>query len=490
MKRNTKQVLWLSAALLASSAFAQAVPTVVGFTARVDNGGVPLTGTHSFIFTLFTAPTSGTQVWSETHSTLTVTNGIVYADLGLQQPLGPSVLTGAPLYMEITVDTTVLSPRLALRSAPYAVRSTVAAQLGALTETDVQRVVTGTCAAGNAIRTVNADGTVVCQPVGGTGDITAVTTPVGSGLQGGGTSGDVSVGLASCANGSVLRSGGTAWGCDTALASLTAGAGLTGGTITTAGTIAVAFGGQGGGSGTADTVARSDHQHSNYVASVSAAAPLSSSGGNTPTISLGTVGIGNGGTGANTAAAARTNLGAAASGANSDITSLSGLGTPLSAAQGGTGLNTNATTPGSLFVRGSGAWQTLNPGTTGQVLKMGAAGPGWAPDNGDYSWTYVNAFGASVTVFSEADWSVVITSGSLALTTTSTNFVAYDVDNGDGSPVAGASVTAASYSKPFVTTGRVVRIDVSTNTTNPGTWYHYECRNAYSSIYVCRRHVY
>lgn len=44
-----------------------------------------------------------------------------------------------------------------------------------------------------------------------------------------------------------------------------------------------------------------------------------------------------GGTGAETASAARTNLGAAQSGANSDITSLTGLTTPISVAQGGTG---------------------------------------------------------------------------------------------------------------------------------------------------------
>ncbi len=44
-----------------------------------------------------------------------------------------------------------------------------------------------------------------------------------------------------------------------------------------------------------------------------------------------------GGTGASTAANARTNLGAAKSGANSDISSLSGLTTALSVAQGGTG---------------------------------------------------------------------------------------------------------------------------------------------------------
>lgn len=47
-----------------------------------------------------------------------------------------------------------------------------------------------------------------------------------------------------------------------------------------------------------------------------------------------------GGTGADNAADALTNLGAAASGANADITSLSGLTTALSVAQGGTGATT------------------------------------------------------------------------------------------------------------------------------------------------------
>jgi hypothetical protein len=50
--------------------------------------------------------------------------------------------------------------------------------------------------------------------------------------------------------------------------------------------------------------------------------------------------VNKGGTGAATAGAARTALGAAAAGANSDITSLSGLTTVLSQAQGGTGTTT------------------------------------------------------------------------------------------------------------------------------------------------------
>ncbi|GEM_PF-3206396 len=62
----------------------------------------------------------------------------------------------------------------------------------------------------------------------------------------------------------------------------------------------------------------------------------------------GTLAIANGGTGATTAGIALQNLGAAASGANSDITSLSGLTTPLSIGQGGTGLTGYAT--GDLLI--------------------------------------------------------------------------------------------------------------------------------------------
>jgi hypothetical protein len=50
-----------------------------------------------------------------------------------------------------------------------------------------------------------------------------------------------------------------------------------------------------------------------------------------------------GGTGAITAESARTNLGVAKSGENSDITSLSGLTTPISVAQGGTGYTSTRT---------------------------------------------------------------------------------------------------------------------------------------------------
>ena len=104
---------------------------------------------------------------------------------------------------------------------------------------------------------------------------------------------------------------------------------------------------------------------------------------NLSTIASGTwngsnIGISYGGTGATTASGARTNLGAAASGANSDITSLSGLTTPLSAPQGGTGFS-SYTTGDILYADSSSTFARLNDVATGNALISGGVGvaPSW-----------------------------------------------------------------------------------------------------------------
>jgi len=81
--------------------------------------------------------------------------------------------------------------------------------------------------------------------------------------------------------------------------------------------------------------------------------------------------VAKGGTGAATAGAARTALSAAASGANSDITSLSGLTTVLSQAQGGTGTTTgyygfkNRIINGAMVIDQRNAGASVTP-TSGQ----------------------------------------------------------------------------------------------------------------------------
>ena len=67
------------------------------------------------------------------------------------------------------------------------------------------------------------------------------------------------------------------------------------------------------------------------------------------------------------ATTARGNLTAAKSGANSDITSLTGLTTPLSVAQGGTGAAT-LTANNVLLGNGTSAPQAVAPSTTGNIL--------------------------------------------------------------------------------------------------------------------------
>jgi hypothetical protein len=88
--------------------------------------------------------------------------------------------------------------------------------------------------------------------------------------------------------------------------------------------------------------------------------------------------ITDGGTGASTAADARTNLSAASSGANSDITSLTGLTTPISVAQGGTGLS-SFTANGVVYASSTSALATGAALTfDGTSLRNGIIGsPDW-----------------------------------------------------------------------------------------------------------------
>ena len=79
------------------------------------------------------------------------------------------------------------------------------------------------------------------------------------------------------------------------------------------------------------------------------------------------IAVTSGGTGANTAAAARASLSAAVSGNNADITSLTGLTTPLSVVFGGTGV-TNMPTNALVVGNGTSPVNSIAPGSAGNVL--------------------------------------------------------------------------------------------------------------------------
>jgi hypothetical protein len=245
----------------AGAARAQGVPDTITFAARIADNGAPLQGAHTFGFELYDAATAGTSSWQETHAGVDVTEGLVFIDLGTTAALDSAILDCSVLHLEVTVDGTVMSPRLPIESVPYAVRAGVAGSadlLGGLAPDDLQARVTGTCAAGNAIRVIDVAGAVTCEPVG-SGDITGVTTAAGSGLEGGAGSGTAALSLlTTCAAGQVLKLVGGAWACGDDLDTDTDTTYTNGPGLSLTGTeLAVAF----GGTGVATTVARSDHDH-------------------------------------------------------------------------------------------------------------------------------------------------------------------------------------------------------------------------------------
>ena len=206
-----------------SLSLAQSVPGSITFNARLsDTAGAAVTGSHSMAFGLYDQATGGAPTWTENLAGASFSaEGLVYVELGAVTPLTTSALDGRKLYLEISVDGTTMTPRLPVVSVPYAIRASVATtadSVGSLAASAIQRRVTGTCPAGQAVRSVDSNGGVQCEPVG--------ASPM------------------TCASGEVLKSNGTGWVCAAdavGITGVTAGAGLTGGGGT-APTLSVVYG--------------------------------------------------------------------------------------------------------------------------------------------------------------------------------------------------------------------------------------------------------
>ena len=107
-----------------------------------------------------------------------------------------------------------------------------------------QARVSGACAPGEAVRTINQDGSVACEPIpaGTGGDITAINTPAGSGLVGGSAAGDVTLAVQFAADG-VLNAAARADHEHAAISSTSTGVGVDAlAALTPAGDFNTAFG--------------------------------------------------------------------------------------------------------------------------------------------------------------------------------------------------------------------------------------------------------
>ncbi|MBN1423265.1 hypothetical protein JXA88_01800 [Candidatus Fermentibacteria bacterium] len=84
-------------------------------------GGDPIDSTVAITFDIYASSTGGTSLWTETHSSITVTDGVFDVVLGSTTALPDTLFANnASLWVESTVGSTVITPRVKLTSVPWA----------------------------------------------------------------------------------------------------------------------------------------------------------------------------------------------------------------------------------------------------------------------------------------------------------------------------------------------------------------------------------
>jgi len=94
------------------------VPGTINFQGNLtdpETGNPIEDGDYNIDFILFDAETEGSSLWAESHAIITVINGIFNVKLGSLEPFDP-VIFAAPVWLEITVASEKLAPRIAFSS--------------------------------------------------------------------------------------------------------------------------------------------------------------------------------------------------------------------------------------------------------------------------------------------------------------------------------------------------------------------------------------
>ena len=134
-----------------------------------DAAGAPLTGSYPMTFALYTTPTGGAALWSESR-TVAATDGVFTVMLGEVTPIPTSVAANASLYLGVTVGSNAeMTPRKQLGSTAYAFQAITvpdgaitAAKLadGAVTQAKIASGVSLPLADGSVTTAKIADGAV------------------------------------------------------------------------------------------------------------------------------------------------------------------------------------------------------------------------------------------------------------------------------------------------------------------------------------------
>jgi len=98
-----------------------AVPTTINFQGALrDADNQPVTATKTIEFLIYPDSTGIIELWSETHSSVEISDGIFSAELGSVNPFPSDLFANNTLYLTFQIDGDEMTPRQKLLSVPYA----------------------------------------------------------------------------------------------------------------------------------------------------------------------------------------------------------------------------------------------------------------------------------------------------------------------------------------------------------------------------------
>ncbi len=119
-KRVIIALVILSAGLLIAQ-----TPRTMNYQGKLtDPAGVAITGDHAIVFRIYDSEIAGTMLWSESHPSVTITNGLF--DVLLGESSAMTLPFDNEYWIEIEIDSETLAPREKLSSVAYAHRSVYA----------------------------------------------------------------------------------------------------------------------------------------------------------------------------------------------------------------------------------------------------------------------------------------------------------------------------------------------------------------------------
>lgn len=122
-------VILVAGLLAAASA---EIPKKINYQGRLTSGttGAPLEGEKSMTFHIYDASIEGAELWSETQTVTPDSMGVISVILGRTRPI--DIPFENPVWLEVQVESEILSPRREIVSVPFAFYAVNCDSLGGL----------------------------------------------------------------------------------------------------------------------------------------------------------------------------------------------------------------------------------------------------------------------------------------------------------------------------------------------------------------------